>query len=109
MGALTPAEAIDNNPRYSGSTSGRPLLKQLAQVLRAKRYALRTEQTYVDWCHRFVLYLEGHSRHTPGDYSSVGKADVQRFLTHLAVERQVAASTQNQALNAMVFLFRHVL
>jgi integron integrase len=109
VGALTPAEAIDNNPRYSGSTSGRPLLKQLAQVLRAKRYALRTEQTYVDWCHRFVLYLEGHSRHTPGDYSSVGKADVQRFLTHLAVERQVAASTQNQALNALVFLFRHVL
>jgi integron integrase len=63
----------------------------------------------VDWCHRFLLYLEGHSRVTAGDCSSIGKADVQRFLTHLAVERQVSASTQNQALNALVFLFRHVL
>ncbi len=108
-GALTPAEAVDNNPRYSNVTAGRPLLKQMAQTLRARRYALRTEQTYVDWCHRFVQFLEGHSRHTPGDYSRIGKADVQRFLTHLAVERQVAASTQNQALNALVFLFRHVL
>ncbi len=109
LGTLTPAEAIDKNPRYSKAATERPLLQQLAQVLRARRYALRTEQTYVDWCHRFLVYLEGHSRHTPGDYSKVGTADVQRFLTHLAVDLNVAASTQNQALNALVFLFRHVL
>ena len=59
VAALTPAEAIDNNPRYSGATTDRPLLEQLARVLRAKRYALRTEQTYVDWCYRFVVYTEG--------------------------------------------------
>lgn len=109
MGAVTPAAVIDRSPRYSTATAGRPLLKQLAQVLRARHYALRTEQTYVDWCHRFVRYLEGDARHTPGDYSTVSEAEVQRFLTHLAVERQVSASTQNQALNALVFLFRHVL
>jgi integron integrase len=109
MGAVTPAEVIDGSPRYNTAASDRPLLKQMAQVLRANRYALRTEQTYVDWCHRFVQYLEAHSRHTPGDYSSVGKAEVQGFLTHLAVDRQVSASTQNQALHALVFLFQHVL
>lgn len=109
MGAVTPAEVIDGSPRYSAAAVAQPLLKQLAQVLRANRYALRTEQTHVDWCHRFLLYLEGHSRVTAGDCSSIGKADVQRFLTHLAVERQVSASTQNRALNALVFLFRHVL
>ncbi|TVQ93578.1 MAG: integron integrase [Chromatiaceae bacterium] len=109
MGAVTPAAVIDGSPRYSAATTDRPLLKQLAQVLRAGHYALRTEQTYVDWCHRFVRYLEGDARHPPGDYSSVGATEVQRFLTHLAVDRQVSASTQNQALNALVFLFRHVL
>jgi integron integrase len=109
MGAVTPAEVIDGSPRYNAAASDRPLLKQMAQVLRANRYALRTEQTYVDWCYRFVRYLEGDSRHTPGDYANVGKAEVQGFLTHLAVDRQVSASTQNQALNALVFLFRHVL
>jgi hypothetical protein len=94
--------------RLGELTADRPLLKQMAQVLRANHYALRTEQTYVDWCYRFVRYLEGDSRHTPGDYSNIGKAEVQRFLTHLAVDRQVSASTQNQALNALVFLFRQV-
>ena len=72
MGAVTPAAVIDGSPRYSTATAGRPLLKQLAQVLRARHYALRTEQTYVDWCHRFVRWLEGDARHTPGDYSTVG-------------------------------------
>jgi hypothetical protein len=109
VGALTPAEAIDKNPRYSKAATERSLLKQLAQVLRARRYALRTEQTYVDWCHRFLVHWEGHPGHTPGDYSNLGTADVQRFWTHLAVDLKVAASTQNQALNALVFLFRHVL
>jgi integron integrase len=107
--ASPPDAAIDANPRYGNSTADKALLKQLAQVMRAKRYALRTEQTYVDWCYRFLLFLEGQSRHKPGDYTNVGQADVERFLTHLAVQRQVSASTQNQALNALVFLFRHVL
>ncbi len=96
---VTPAEAIDANPRYVRAATDRPLLKELAQVLRARRYALRTEQTYVDWCHRFLLFLEGQPGFSTGDYSRVGKAQVQLFLSHLAVERQVSASTQNQALN----------
>lgn len=79
------------------------LLKRLARTLRARQYAIRTEQTYVDWCHRFL-------RHTgTQDPRALAQADVERFLAYLAAERQVSASTQNQALNALVFLFREVL
>jgi integron integrase len=98
-----PEEAVQANPRYSRATDHRPLLKTLARTLRARRYAIRTEQTYVDWCHRFLLYTG------KADPSALGQADVERFLAHLASDQRVAASTQNQALNALVFLFREVL
>ena len=76
---------------------------QCREVLRYKQMALRTEETYVDWIRRFILWSgKRHPR-------EMGTAEVRGFLTHLAVERNVAAATQNQALNALVFLYREVI
>ena len=63
----------------------------------------RTEKSYVDWIRRFILF---HGKRHPLD---MGSREVELFLTHLAVDRQVAASTQNQALAAILFLYRDVL
>lgn len=79
------------------------LLDQVRTLLRARHYSRRTEDTYVDWIRRFVHF---HGLRHPRD---LGRAEVEAFLTHLAVERNVAASTQNQARAALLFLFREVL
>jgi integron integrase len=79
------------------------LLDQVRQILRVRHYALRTEECYVQWIRRFILHH--HKRH-PRD---LGAAEVEQFLTHLAVTGRVSASTQNQALNALLFLYTHVL
>ena len=80
-----------------------PFLKTVVGVIRAKHYSYRTEQAYVQWIRRFILF--NNKRH-PLDLS---EPDVVRFLTYLAVEKHVSASTQNQAQNALVFLYKHVL
>jgi site-specific recombinase XerD len=83
------------------------LLDQVRQVLRVKRFALRTEQCYVRWIEQFIRFhktAEGF-RHP----ATLGAAEVEQFLTHLAIERHVSASTQNQALGALLFLYRDVL
>jgi integron integrase len=79
------------------------LLVVVREKMRARHYSYRTEQTYVAWIRRFVLF---HGKRHPRD---LGAPEVERFLTDLAVERQVSASTQNQALGAILFLYRHVL
>ena len=79
------------------------LLDQVRAKIRVKHYSIRTEQAYVDWIKRFIVHFD--KRH-PRD---LGAVDVEAFLTHLAVERQVAASTQNQAKSAILFLYREVL
>jgi integron integrase len=79
------------------------LLDRVRGVLRRKHYSIRTERSYVDWIRRFILF---HGRRHP---SQMGKAEVSAYLTHLGVERDVAASTQNQALSAILFLYRDVL
>jgi integron integrase len=79
------------------------ILDQARLVLRRKHYALRTEISYLSWIRRFILF---HGRRYPGH---LGPTEVGAFLTHLAVEGKVAAATQNQALNALLFLFRSVL
>lgn len=76
---------------------------QLRGAIRLKQYSLRTEETYVGWYRRFVLW---HGKRHPRE---MGAAEVEAFLTHLAVNRGVAAVSQNQALNALVFLYREVL
>lgn len=79
------------------------LLDQIRQVLRVRHYSPRTEDCYVQWAIRFIRF---HGRRHPRD---LGAAEVERFLTDLAVNGHVAASTQNQALNALVFLYKQVL
>jgi len=79
------------------------LLDQVRDKIRLKHYSLRTEQTYVDWIKRFVLFH--HKRHP----AEMGAAEVEAFLTHLAVAGKVAASTQNQAKAAVLFLYSQVL
>lgn len=90
-------------PKFARSAEAFPVLESLARTIRSKRYSIRTEQSYVDWCHRFLRFC--------GDkpMQEIGATDVQQFLSHLAVERNVAASTQSVALNAVVFLFKEVL
>ena len=79
------------------------LLDQLRAALRVRRYAYRTEQAYVDWARRFILF---HGKRHPRE---MGAREVESFLTHLAVERKVSASTQNQAKAALLFLYRDLL
>jgi hypothetical protein len=74
------------------------LLQQVRRAVRVKGYSVRTEQTYVDWVRRFVLF---HSRRHP---ITMGDAEIREFLTHLAVDCHVAPATQNQALAALLFL-----
>jgi integron integrase len=79
------------------------LLDQVRDVIRKKHYSIRTEQAYVDWAKRYILF---HKRHHPKD---MGEKEIAQFISHLATDRRVASSTQNQALNAIVFLYKHVL
>jgi integron integrase len=79
------------------------LLPTVRDKLRARHFSLRTEQAYVAWIRRLILHYD--KRH-PRD---MGPAEVEGFLTHLATEQRVSASTQNQALSAILFLYRHVL
>ena len=79
------------------------LLDQVRDVMRLKHYSLRTERTYWDWIERFIRF---HGMRHPAE---MGEAEVGEFLTHLAREGNVAASTQNQALSALLFLYKEVL
>jgi integron integrase len=79
------------------------LLDQVRGVLRTRHYSYRTEKTYLEW---IVRYIRFHGIKHPVE---MGAAEVEAFLTHLAVEGRVAASTQNQALSALLFLYREVL
>ena len=87
-----------------GDQSGKPkLLDQLRDRIRLKHYSRRTEDAYLDWTKRFILY---HNKRHPQE---MGKPEIEAFLTHLAVERKVAAATQNQARSALLFLYKELL
>ncbi len=80
------------------------LMDQVRQVLRYHHYAYRTEQTYCDWIKRYIRYHGGKTHPL-----KMGKKEIEAFLSHLAVQKNVAAATQRQALNAIVFLYKKVL
>lgn len=97
-------ESADMHAAAAAAAAKRPrLLDEVRRVLRVKHYSLRTEHIYVGWIRRFIL---SNGKRHPRD---MGPAEVERFLSRLAVEDQVAASTQNQALSALLFLYREVL
>ncbi|RLB27393.1 MAG: integron integrase [Deltaproteobacteria bacterium] len=79
------------------------LLEQVRDTLRLKHYSIRTEKSYISWIKRYILF---HNKRHPKD---MRKHEIEGFLTHLAVDLKVASSTQNQAFNALLFLYREVL
>jgi hypothetical protein len=79
------------------------LLDQVREAIRVKHYSIRTEEAYVSWIRRYILF---HNRRHPRE---MGVSEIEAFLTHLAVEQHIAVSTQNQALSALLFLYREVL
>jgi len=79
------------------------LLDQVRAAIRVRHYSIRTEQSYVKWIKNFILY---HKKRHP---QVMGEKEINAFLTHLAVAKNVAASTQNQALCAILFLYKEVL
>jgi len=79
------------------------LLVQVRDAVRRRHYSYRTEKAYLYWVRRYVLF---HRKRHPAE---MGESEISAFLTHLAVERRVSASTQNQAFNALLFLYKQVL
>ena len=86
------------------------LLDQLSERLRVMHYAFRTEQAYRQWVERYLKFLRQRDPNRRWVHpNEAGAEGVQAFLNHLATRRRVSASTQNQALNALVFLYKQVL
>jgi site-specific recombinase XerD len=82
---------------------GSKLLGEMRDLIHREHYSIRTEQPNLAWAKRYILF---HGKRHPHE---MGEAQIVAFLNHLAVQRNVAASTQNQALNALVFLYKQVL
>ena len=94
----------DNSQATQKSTATPPkLLDQVRDRVRLKHYSLRTEQAYVGWIKRYIIF---HNKRHPAE---MAKSELESFLTSLAVERNVSASTQTQALSALLFLYKEVL
>ena len=94
MAGILRARTVQNKPK---------LLDQVRDVIRRKHFSIRTEEAYTNWIRRFILF---HAKRHPRD---MAEAEVTEFLTHLAREGKVAGSTQNQALSALLFLYKEVL
>ncbi len=92
-------------PRITPPDAGQKpkLLDRLREALRSRHYSRRTEETYCHWVKRYCYF---HNLRHPAEMS---EAEINAYLTHLAVKERVSASTQNQALSALLFLYRYVL
>jgi integrase len=99
---------IDGGLNVKASVETRPsalkpkLLDQVRQAIRTRHYSSKTEESYVHWIKRFIFF---HSKRHPAE---MGEKEIAKFLSSLASELHVSASTQNQALNAILFLYRDV-
>jgi site-specific recombinase XerD len=98
----TALRVLEEPPSFA-TPAPRRLLDRVRWHLRVKRYSIRTEQAYVDWIRRFILF---HDKRHPAE---MGEEEIAAFLSHLAINRNVSASTQNQAFSALLFLYQHVL
>jgi integron integrase len=90
-------------PAAPASRSEPKLLDRVREAVRLRHYSRRTEESYVTWIRRFIVH---HGKRHP---SAMGSDEIRQYLTYLATERHVSASTQNQALSALLFLYRQVL
>ena len=93
---------MDSNPS-SSTLQGPRLLDRLRGTIRRRHYSRRTEEAYTHWTKRFIYF---HGKCHP---SELGESEVTAFLNHLAMDKDVAASTQNQALSALLFLYKEAL
>lgn len=96
-------DALDRRHQAAGSGGQPRLLDQVRNVIRCKHYSIRTEQSYIDWIRRYIYF---HGKRHPAE---LDEAHISAFLTDLAVRGKVAGSTQNQAMCALVFLYKAVL
>jgi integron integrase len=90
-------------PRIAKATTRFPILKDLSESIQERQYSIRTEQAYLDWCHRFLVFAGKEER------EELEEADLARFMEHLEVECQLAPKTRSTAYNAVAFLFQNVL
>jgi integron integrase len=84
---------------------GKTLLAEVRKIIRLKGYSIRTERSYCEWIRKYAKY---HDLKNKSDFTD-GEKKVEQFLTHLALKENVAPATQNQAMNALVFMYKHVL
>jgi Phage integrase, N-terminal SAM-like domain len=103
----SPTAQSTKGPEHQGGQGQPPprLLEQVRNVMRLHHYSIHTERSYIDWIKRYIHF---HHMRTREDLAS-GESKIEAFCTDLAVAGKVAASTQNQAFNALVFLYRQVL
>ena len=95
---------MENAPKNTvGAQKGKKLLDQYRDQIRIKQYSSRTEKTYIHWVREYILY---HNKRHPKE---MGVPEINQFITHLVVDRKASASTQNQAVSAILFLYRYVL
>ena len=96
-------QKISSLQEETSSPKGKKLLEQVSDIIRAKHYSHRTEQTYIEWIRQYIIF---HKKRHPNE---MGHEEIQAFISHLATVRTLSASSQNQALSAIIFLYRHVL
>ena len=96
-------ESTESSLQSDSKLGGPRLLQRVHEAIRVRHYSRRTEEAYVHWIKRLIYF---HGKRHP---ETMGEAEVTAFLNHLAVARHVAAATQNQALSAILFLYRQVL
>ena len=108
MPNIKPSSPSDVSPlgkpaRPESAPKGKKLLDQYSEFLRNRHYSLRTEKTYIGWVRQYILY---HNKRHPRE---MGVDEINAFITHLVNQKTVSASTQNQAISAILFLYRNVL
>ena len=102
MSQLATPQQAPNVVSFPDGGSRPKLLDRVRHAIRTRHYSPRTEEAYVHWIRRYIVF---HGKQHP---STLGAPDIATFLTWLAVERRVSASTQNQALSAVLFLYKDV-
>lgn len=105
--AFTPKPFLPEKVDSSNQEFINHCLNRMREALRVKHYAYRTEQTYLDWAKRFLRFSQSNGSSSEKE-AELDSADVRNYLSFLALREKVAAATQNQALNALLFLFRNV-
>ena len=100
---VTPRDAIERVAALRQRVGSPRLLDRVREALSVRHYSYRTEEAYAGWVRRFIVF---HSMRHPAE---MGDVEINAFLSHLAVDCHVAAATQNQALAALLFLYREVL